>query len=273
MAKKQSRRSISLRGATYTAIRIDCAASELSLSDYIEQLIADDRHRRGLPRVARPIDAVIERVVSRAVVPEQRPVIERSEAPAPRSNRTRVLEALQAEPEREFSLAELQEIKGGSPAALSVMLAQFSRAGLVERGSSRGMWRAAKKAAQPLPSESAIKAGPPVAQLKLIERQPTLKTDGGLSKSSGMRSPSKSRAWDDSHLLPAHQVAAKKAAAQQRQVIPEGTKATSRGMVGRPTGERVAPAPKVASGAALERAVKADAVAALHGGRAGMVGF
>ncbi len=191
MAKKQSRRSISLRGATYTAIRLDCAARDLSLSDYIEQLIADDRHDRGLPRVARPIDAVIERVVAR----------------------------------------------------------------------------------QPLPSESAIKAGPPVEQLKLIERQPTLKTDGGLSKASGMRSPSKSRAWDDSHLLPAHQAAAKKAAAQQRQVIPEGTKAPSRGMVGRPTGARVAPAPKVASGAALELAVKVDAVAALHGGRAGMVGF
>src|SRR5579883_1371768 len=41
MAKKQSRRSISVRGVTYQKLREHCAGAQISMSDFIEQRIAD----------------------------------------------------------------------------------------------------------------------------------------------------------------------------------------------------------------------------------------
>jgi len=49
MAKVQTRRTISIRGATYALVAADCATRDLSMSDYIEQIIADDHVRRGRP--------------------------------------------------------------------------------------------------------------------------------------------------------------------------------------------------------------------------------
>lgn len=46
MAKRQSRRSISVRGATYWALRVDCGARHVSLSDHIEALVAADLEAR-----------------------------------------------------------------------------------------------------------------------------------------------------------------------------------------------------------------------------------
>ena len=41
MAKKQTRRSISVRGVTYNQLRDHCAGASISMSDFIEQRIAD----------------------------------------------------------------------------------------------------------------------------------------------------------------------------------------------------------------------------------------
>lgn len=52
MAKVQTRRTFSVRRATYDAVREDCAARDVSMSDHIEALIAADRAARGLASVA-----------------------------------------------------------------------------------------------------------------------------------------------------------------------------------------------------------------------------
>ena len=41
MAKKQSRRSISVRGVTYNQLREYCSRINLSMSDFLEQRVAD----------------------------------------------------------------------------------------------------------------------------------------------------------------------------------------------------------------------------------------
>jgi len=69
MAKKQTRRSVSVTGATYEAIRLDCEARGLSLSEYIEGLIYGDRQARGLPVMPRPERA---REIGRAIAAGKR---------------------------------------------------------------------------------------------------------------------------------------------------------------------------------------------------------
>ena len=41
MAKKQSRRSISVRGVTYNQLREYCGKAHISMSDFLEQRVAD----------------------------------------------------------------------------------------------------------------------------------------------------------------------------------------------------------------------------------------
>src|SRR2546430_14489038 len=41
MAKKQSRRSISVRGVTYNQLREHCCKQNISMSDFLEQRVAD----------------------------------------------------------------------------------------------------------------------------------------------------------------------------------------------------------------------------------------
>ncbi len=48
MSKKQARRSVSVRGTTYALIAPECAARSVSLSEYVEELVAADRKARGL---------------------------------------------------------------------------------------------------------------------------------------------------------------------------------------------------------------------------------
>jgi len=103
MAKHQTRRSVSIRGATYAALRDDCAARDVSMSDHIEALIAADRAARGLPSAAvqravaavqREGDRQVERIArqilkplpseSKIVVgppPEQTTMLGRAETP------------------------------------------------------------------------------------------------------------------------------------------------------------------------------------------------
>jgi len=57
MAKKQSRRTISVRAVTYATVRDDCARRALSMSDYVEGLIAADHKARGVPAVMPVADA------------------------------------------------------------------------------------------------------------------------------------------------------------------------------------------------------------------------
>jgi hypothetical protein len=41
MAKKQTRRSVSIRGSTYDQIRLYCERNEVSMSEFVEDRIAD----------------------------------------------------------------------------------------------------------------------------------------------------------------------------------------------------------------------------------------
>lgn len=88
-AKKQTRRAISIRGVTYAALRTDCATRDVSMSDYIEQLIAEDRQRRGLQRpevaaaVAREASVAVRREGERQVTTAARAVHAATAAPAP----------------------------------------------------------------------------------------------------------------------------------------------------------------------------------------------
>jgi hypothetical protein len=52
--KKQTRRTISVKGTTYNALRDDCATRNVSMSDHLERLIAADREARGLTAGAPP---------------------------------------------------------------------------------------------------------------------------------------------------------------------------------------------------------------------------
>jgi hypothetical protein len=103
-SKKQTRRSISVRGSTYWAVRADCE-DRMSVSDYIEGLIDADRKARGLSRTAigdiekavtvalRQADRQVERAVAavRAIPseskivagppPEQTAMLGRTETP------------------------------------------------------------------------------------------------------------------------------------------------------------------------------------------------
>ncbi len=67
MAKKQTRRAILVKGVTYAAIFAECQARQISVSDYVEQLIAADRQVRGLPAIVAP-----DRSVAAAVAAVQR---------------------------------------------------------------------------------------------------------------------------------------------------------------------------------------------------------
>lgn len=52
----KTRRSISLRGLTHQQVADYCKANGLSVSGYLEKLIAEDMRRKGIPRetVLRP---------------------------------------------------------------------------------------------------------------------------------------------------------------------------------------------------------------------------
>ena len=53
MSKKQSRRSVSIRGSTYDQIRRFCERNELSMSEFVEERIADFFGNGG-SRAAKP---------------------------------------------------------------------------------------------------------------------------------------------------------------------------------------------------------------------------
>lgn len=65
MAKKQTRRSISVRGTTYEALRAHCAEASLSMSDFIEQRIAEYFEQSG----AAPVPTKAEKVAAEAEPP------------------------------------------------------------------------------------------------------------------------------------------------------------------------------------------------------------
>lgn len=52
MAKHQTRRSVSIRGATYATVLDDCQRRALSVSEYVEALIAADHAARGVEPMA-----------------------------------------------------------------------------------------------------------------------------------------------------------------------------------------------------------------------------
>src|SRR5262245_728930 len=62
MSKKQTRRSISVRGVTYDRLREYCAGASISMSDFVEQRIADFFAGRpelaAAPAVAKPAPVV-----------------------------------------------------------------------------------------------------------------------------------------------------------------------------------------------------------------------
>lgn len=70
MGKKQTRRSISVRGVTYEKLRAYCAEVDLSLSDFVEQRIAEffAAHPEARAAAARPQLA--------PMVPQPAPVVQ-----------------------------------------------------------------------------------------------------------------------------------------------------------------------------------------------------
>jgi hypothetical protein len=71
MAKRQTRRSISVKGLTYQRLKNFCEDTGLSVSGYLEQIIADKLDAQNVP--------VPEKVDPRPVVPKQ---ADGEEAPA-----------------------------------------------------------------------------------------------------------------------------------------------------------------------------------------------
>lgn len=51
MAKKTTRRSASLKGTTYYRLRKYCGENGLSVSGYLETLIAKDMEAKGIPEL------------------------------------------------------------------------------------------------------------------------------------------------------------------------------------------------------------------------------
>jgi hypothetical protein len=90
MSKKQTRRSISVRGTTYARLRDYCAGADLSMSDFVEQRIADffaEQAASGKvtprvvaapapkpPVVVKPVAAIVERPAARVAPPRTEPL-------------------------------------------------------------------------------------------------------------------------------------------------------------------------------------------------------
>jgi hypothetical protein len=62
MAKKQSRRSVSLSRSTYERLRAYCETNELSMSEFVETRIGDFLGRGAEKK---PVDASTKRVAER----------------------------------------------------------------------------------------------------------------------------------------------------------------------------------------------------------------
>ena len=78
MAKKQTRRSISVRGVTYLRLRDYCGSQSMSISDFIEQRIAD--YFDQLPTASRP--TTVSAPAPRRPEPVKRPVVDKFEQKA-----------------------------------------------------------------------------------------------------------------------------------------------------------------------------------------------
>lgn len=55
MAKKQTRRSISLKGTTYARIKRHCEETGESISGYLEKVAAQDLTAKGVPEWSGPL--------------------------------------------------------------------------------------------------------------------------------------------------------------------------------------------------------------------------
>ena len=82
MAKKQTRRSISVRGVTYNQLRDHCAGASISMSDFIEQRIADFFAENPMPAGV-PVVVAAPPPPARPSAPAPR-LVEKKPAPAAR---------------------------------------------------------------------------------------------------------------------------------------------------------------------------------------------
>lgn len=232
MAIKQTRRSISVRGATYEALRADCGERNISISDHIEQLIAADFDDRGISIGGdKAPAAALHCSGKRCACASCSSVLKRAKLSAPRVQgcRARLIEALQQEPTREFALVELEKIKTGSPGSLRAMLSQLANDQLAAHGSRRGLWRAGPKLIEstPLPRESSIRVGVPAAQQRLPMPAPAPVPAPARPAAPARTTPSTPdpwSVWSVSALRPAPQTAAKHSkAATVARALPGGT--------------------------------------------------
>jgi hypothetical protein len=71
VTKTQTRRSVSLKGVTYERLRAHCAGVGRSISDLVEELIAD--HLKAAPAGLTPqaVEQTIARVVRREFIGER----------------------------------------------------------------------------------------------------------------------------------------------------------------------------------------------------------
>lgn len=186
MAKKQTRRSVSVRGTTYAAIRTDCTDRGVSLSDYIEALIAADRKARGLSStdkgdgvVARAVDSVQregERQVERAAR-----AVQAATAAAPRRPEFRRKDGEVSLSQRIWEWMEQQDRPVSAAQASAAVKCPVSVAVVAMRkwrldrfiDGVPGAYRIASSLPSPLPATSSIKAGPPPAQTAMLGRTET----------------------------------------------------------------------------------------------------
>ncbi|MSP59353.1 MAG: hypothetical protein EXR72_03250 [Myxococcales bacterium] len=71
MSKKQTRRSISVRGTTYVRLKSYCEAASLSMSDFVEQRIA--KYLEGQPGAVAPARPLLSRAEARPVAAKPAP--------------------------------------------------------------------------------------------------------------------------------------------------------------------------------------------------------
>ena len=100
MAKKQTRRSVSIRGTTYDTVRGYCEQHGLSMSEFVEDRIAGFFAADGVPVVVKAVKAAPPPSPKPKPLAETRPP---KKPPAPRPKRS------PAQPSAQLDSHELQE--------------------------------------------------------------------------------------------------------------------------------------------------------------------
>lgn len=144
MAKKQTRRSISVRGTTYEALRDHCGDAGISLSDFVEQRIAEFFASKSSARTAVRSAAAAAPPAPRAPQPTEpeRVAIARMKPPAataPEEKSSAVRRERAAAAAAFRASAASSSSASGRPAPTPASQVIKARAGGTERNDYRGI--------------------------------------------------------------------------------------------------------------------------------------